>query len=272
MINELIKFKSMLVSLSVLLLMACSDNIELVEKPIADPKIEHIKENILSVIAPSTNSSKIVDSLKGPHDAYNPHSQLTPEQLVKVALQHHQEGRPTEAIDTLDDAIKQYPDDSQLLFVRSQISGILGNTTAALRDVEQAITLSPDVAVYHVNRAQLYRKFGRYEEALSDLDKAISLDQNLLAAYFNRGALRYNDNDLEGALKDFNECIAINPHASAPYFNRATVLSELKRMEDALADIDRFMQISDSQDWKEIAQQMKDQWQSTDTHSQEIKG
>ena len=198
----------------------------------------------------------------GPHGARDPHAALTPDKHAQVALQHLAEGRLALAMDTLTQAIERYPEAHQLYGIRGNLLLEQDNVTAALADLETAIRLAPDNPVYLTNRAQVYRKFRRDEEAMADLNRAIELDGDLVFARFNRGALSFSQGDYETALEDFDRCIAIDPHTAAPWFNRAAVNEAMGKREQAVADLKRFLQIAPTEDWKNTARDLLQQWES----------
>jgi tetratricopeptide (TPR) repeat protein len=200
----------------------------------------------------------------GAHGSKSPHSRLSPEMHVQVALQHKAEGRMGEAFRTLDLAIQRNPMSTELFAVRGSFYLERQNVSAALQDFESALNISPDSAAILTNRAQAYRHFGRINEALNDLNKAIELNPDLLAAYFNRGAIHYSSSDYELALKDFDSCIAIDPHAAGPYFNRASARDALGDRTGAIEDIKRFIEIAGNSSWKNTAQQLLQKWEPAD--------
>ena len=197
-----------------------------------------------------------------PHaSSFDPHGGLTTEKLLTVAYQHMNEGRPREAVYTLTTAIGRYPDEARLYAVRGSILLQQGQVTPALQDLDRAAALEPDNVAVLTNRAQAYRQFERYAEAIADLDRAIAINPDMIAARFNRGAMRYVQGNLVGAREDFDHCIAVDPHLPAPYFNRAAVLDALGERPAAVKDIERFLQVSDNDAWRQQAQQLLDVWQ-----------
>ncbi len=198
----------------------------------------------------------------GAHGSRNPHSKLSPQMHIQVALQHKAEGRMGEAFRALDDAISRNPMSAELFAVRGSFYLERQDVSQALSDFEAALKLSPDSAAILTNRAQAYRHFGRIAEALKDLDRAIELNPNLMAAYFNRGSIHYSSADFARALSDFDTCIAIDPHAAGPYFNRASAKDALGDRDGAIADIKRFIEINTNSGWKKTAEKLLDQWQA----------
>ena len=71
----------------------------------------------------------------GPHKSHDPHSSLTAEKHIQVALQHKQEGRMFEAIQSLSMAIAKYSDNVDLYAVRASLYMEQGKPAAALQDL-----------------------------------------------------------------------------------------------------------------------------------------
>lgn len=198
----------------------------------------------------------------GAHGKHDPHSRLTPEMHIQVALQHKAEGRMGEAFRELDMAIAGNNQSAELYAVRGSFYLEQNNLSDALNDFESALKIAPDSPAILTNRAQAYRNFGRIREAIEDLDRAIVLNPDLMAAYFNRGAIQYSSGEYQLALKDFDSCIAIDPHAAGPYFNRASARDAVGDHQGAIEDIERFMELAESPDWKQTAQQLLEKWQA----------
>jgi tetratricopeptide (TPR) repeat protein len=198
-----------------------------------------------------------------PHGQHDPHSKLSAEQQINVALQHQAEGRTELALTTLDQAIGRYPENARLLAVRGSLYLEQGKVSEALKDLEAALSLDPDDVSALVNRAQAYRQFGRIGEALADLDRALELQPDLLPARFNRGAIRYSSGDFEAALADFDYCVALDPHDAAPYFNRAAARDAMGDRAGAVSDLERFLQLTENPQWRDIASDLLARWQET---------
>lgn len=199
-----------------------------------------------------------------PHGQRDPHGQLSVDKQIQIALQHKKEGRPHEAINTLSNALMRHENNAQLYAVRGSLYLEQGQVSDALRDLEAALRLNPTDASALTNRAQAYRGFGRMNEALADLDRAVELDPDLIAARFNRGAMLYEKDEMGKALTDFNHCIAVDPHAPGPYFNRAAVYDAMGKRLEAVADLERFMELTDNENWKKSAQDILKAWADKD--------
>lgn len=202
-----------------------------------------------------------VDPLGGAHGGADPHAALSPDQQVKVALQHRKEGRLPEAVKVMQESLLKFPDHAQSHAVMSDLQRQNGELAKALASIEQAIALDDTAPLYYVNRALLYVAFKRPEEALKDLDHAVEMDGDLIAARFNRGSLYAQHKDYERAMKDFDHCIAVDPHLPAPYFNRGSVRYSLGLTQFAKDDIRHFIKLSKNENWKKNAEELLASWE-----------
>lgn len=256
--------KIILFSLMSSLLIAC---VEQAQEAVSKTKQQTEANTVATAAVPEMPAAH---KKTGPHGSYDPHSTLSVESLIKVALQHHQEGRPELALQTLAEAIQKFPQSAEPLAVRASMKLQSNQVTEALKDLEKAVTLAPDDAQVRVNRAQAYRAFGREGDALADLDYAISVSPDLIAARFNRGAMLYAKEDFEKALADFDHCIAVDPHSAAPYYNRASTFKALQRDDEATADLERFIQLTDNEEWKKSAEELLTNWTTPATEDKTI--
>ena len=140
------------------LLPACSDSTDptasqaraqpLATPPTAEPRATD-RESLPSIaMEPPSAPTSVTNKPKprGPHGQQDPHGDLDPERLIKVALQHDREGRYELALKTLAEGIARFPDAAQLYGVRASLRLRNQQTSLALSDLEKAVELEPDDA------------------------------------------------------------------------------------------------------------------------------
>jgi len=169
-----------------------------------------------------------------------------------------------EAIQSLSMAIAKYSDNVDLYAVRASLYMEQGKPAAALQDFSRHWSLHLMMPPYWLT-GQVYRQFGQIAEALADLDKAIKINPDLLPARFNRGANYYSSGEYKRALEDFDQCIVIDPHEAGPYFNRASIKQALGDAVGAKNDLNRFIQLSSSEQWKSTARELLIRWEKDDS-------
>jgi len=202
-----------------------------------------------------------IDPLGGAHGSADPHAALSADQNIKVALQHRTEGRLPEAIQVMEMTLLKYPTHAQSHAVMADLYREKGQSSKALASIEKAIKLDDTKPLYYVSRALYYMPFQRFDEALADLNRAVELDGDLIAARFNRGSLYAQNKHYEDAIKDFDHCIAVDPHLPAPYFNRGSIRYSLGLTQLAVQDIERFIELSDNENWVNNAKDLLAVWE-----------
>lgn len=196
----------------------------------------------------------------GAHDRADPHLNLPPDKFLLVALQHLAEGRPVEAMKTLNTAIGKCPDHPKLRGVRASLHLEHGRYADALADLEVALKSAPDDPLLLVNRAQAYRGFKRNKEALADLNRAIGKKPGFIGALFNRGALLFEMRKYEEALKDFEKVAALDPHLPAARFNIAMTLDALGKRQQAMKELENFLKVAKHEGWRAVAWKQLNNW------------
>ena len=137
-------------------------------------------------------------------------------------------------------AVKLEPDDFHIYFNRGNIYLATYNYGQALDDYNKAIELNPTIGDFYFNRALVFLKLNNYQQAINDYTKLIEIDPTNATAYFNRGAAYGELDNHKQAIKDFTKVIELEPNDPSVYFNRARayLLSDhQKYQEEASRDL-----------------------------------
>ncbi len=123
-------------------------------------------------------------------------------------------------------ALKQAPDDVELLVDRAVTLGEAKNYGDALADLDHALELAPgrpDILIY---RASAQRYLGNISAAIEDVERALVLDPDNPEGLLERGNLRRLGNDLAGARADWQRAATLAeglPTGDAAQANIATL-------------------------------------------------
>ena len=88
-------------------------------------------------------------------------------------------GGAPRALERLEEALAQRPDDAALYLLRAEVRMGLGGVEAARRDVEKALELEPDVAEGLLMMARLHIAEGRVEQAVDYYDRAAAASDEM---------------------------------------------------------------------------------------------
>lgn len=107
-------------------------------------------------------------------------------------LQKQNKQDSVSALQTLEDGLKEYPENSNLLVQIINFYLNSGQVDAAMKYLNIAIEKDPKNASYYFALGTLYDKLNKTDEAAQSYQKAIDLKDDYFDAYYNIGALYYN--------------------------------------------------------------------------------
>lgn len=113
--------------------------------------------------------------------------------------------QPEKALDVIEKALSNWPDDATLLSERGVIYFHLGKKSLALLDMDMAIELEPENPYRYSSRAFIKDSLGDVEGAIRDYEKAIAIDPEDAIAYNNLGLLLEKLGYMEKAKKHFEQ-------------------------------------------------------------------
>lgn len=136
--------------------------------------------------------------------------------LLERARQLRAEGNLGAARRTLEEGIRHFPDEAQLLNNLGMLQLADGDFPAAERNFRRALEVYPSLAQAHSNLGIALCEQHRAAEGLQAFRRAIAVDSQLLAARENVAALLTRENDYPGALDAWDSVLRLEPrHADA---------------------------------------------------------
>ena len=149
------------------------------------------------------------------------------------------------AVTALDDLIREYGNETELLEMRSDCFENMGMTELALKDMNKCIELTEgnQAAYYHAMRANIHRCAGDYEEAIKDLTVFTDRFPTDAYGYYARGWCKELARDDKGAMEDYEEGIAIDEDYPYIYLMRGEMHQKLGKDELAKLDFEMVLQM-----------------------------
>lgn len=86
-----------------------------------------------------------------------------------------------------------------------------GKPEEALDDFNRAIKIDPQKAAGYLGRANTLNIMGRYQECLEDYDRTLEIDPKLANAYINRGSAYSHLGEYKKAIADYEKGLALDP-------------------------------------------------------------
>ena len=153
------------------------------------------------------------------------------------------ENRPDDALEALESALKDDPDNGAAHFWRGRLRAGKGEFDKALADFNAAIRLAPTGDAY-AHRAFVYQKLNQPDDALADLNQALRREPNNYLALFLRGLLLGERGNTKAAIMDLDAALEIQPDNREALQARGQMHVLRRELDDALVDFDKSIQLN----------------------------
>jgi len=159
--------------------------------------------------------------------------------LLEQAMAQHRQGRPNDAIATLDRVITLAPGRPDAWKLRGQIRLQRGAGDDALADFDRAITAWPHDADIHAYRGDALRLLNRAADARAAYQHALGLNPDHVRALNGLGLIAAQDGDARAALEYHDRALALDPGFAEAHNGRGLALSRRNDLAGALTSFTR---------------------------------
>jgi hypothetical protein len=123
-------------------------------------------------------------------------------------------------IKSLNDKLKDNPDDAAALYRRGQVFASKGAYELAIKDFNNSLRLNPkDVEAFN-NRCWARTVIGDLQAALKDCNEALRLRPNFVDALDSRGLVNLKSGQNKNAIADFDAALKVNPRLTSSLYGR----------------------------------------------------
>ena len=140
-----------------------------------------------------------------------------------------------EALNFTEMAIRQYPEDAELYYLRGIINNTREKYAKALSDFNEALEWANDSIAYkiYLGRGISQMNLMEYEQAMADFSKSIALNDTVASAYHSRALLNYEIKDYHAAIDDFQRALDHSEGTPVLYFNMGMAYYRLDDLTNA---------------------------------------
>ncbi|MEM6780634.1 MAG: tetratricopeptide repeat protein [Pseudomonadota bacterium] len=160
--------------------------------------------------------------------------QVTLEEAIKLAKQHHQSGNLILAERTYKDIIAAFPDHFETLHMLGVIAYQRGNIREALRLVTQAHDLNPDDAECINNLAIMQSENGDKELAIKTWTRALEKEPNKPEVLSNLSHTYWQLHEFKEAKENAQKAIEFRPNYASAWLNLGNAMQGLEEFEKAI--------------------------------------
>ena len=126
-----------------------------------------------------------------------------------------------DALKVAEDALKLFPYDPELYYVRGLLNYQSGKYKPAVDDYDKVLSLNAGWNTYQIylNRGFANDALQKPDLAMQDFTKAIMADPNNAGGYVARGTLQYNGANYMESAEDFKKAEVLNPDNTVIVYN-----------------------------------------------------
>ena len=153
---------------------------------------------------------------------------------ISSAIDLFSKGEINQALDAVQDLLKDYPNEPVLFNIKGACYADLGQLDVAITNYKEAITIKPDYAKAHFNLAGSLHDLGQLETAVQSYQKAIEIDASYAEAYNNLGNVYQELKQVDSAVQNYKRALEIKPDYVAAQYSLGNTFMELGQLEEAV--------------------------------------
>lgn len=129
--------------------------------------------------------------------------------LIEEADEAYSEGDLERALEKLNRANTQFPNNTEILNKCAFINGKMGNKEEAISLYTRSLELDATDDLTHIAIASIYKEQGDFEHAQEHYEKALAIDTKYAITYYNYGNLFNDKGDFEKAAQMYSKALAL---------------------------------------------------------------
>jgi len=165
--------------------------------------------------------------------------EMTIQQALQLALEHHNAGRLQEAEQIYRQVLANQPANADALHLLGMIAHQVGQHPAAVDLIRRAISSMPNRPVFHSNLGNALMAAGQVGPAIESFKRVATMLPNDPQAHYNYANALKTAGQTAAAIASFEKVIALKPDAYEAFNNMGVALQELGRTDDAIVAYQR---------------------------------
>lgn len=154
---------------------------------------------------------------------------------LDLAREHRERGELHQAVEVLEAARRETPDDVAVLIELGATLVVAGRPVDAEKELRRALRLAPDQPDAHHHLGVLLFKRGLYRPAVTALQRAVDLDDANGEAYFYLGEGLNQLGDVDEALIALERAVQFQPGNARAYFTMGILYDRKHLRQEATA-------------------------------------
>ena len=168
---------------------------------------------------------------------------LTIQQALDLAVQHHNEGRLSQAESIYNKILQNNPDQPIALHLLGVIAHQTGKNDIAVDLITKALAIKPDYANAHSNLGAALKGLEKLDEAIASYRKVLAIKPDYPEAHYNLGVALQDQGKPEEALASYHKALSLKPDYAEAHSNLGIALQDLGKLDEAVASYHKALAI-----------------------------
>jgi len=166
-----------------------------------------------------------------------------PQNAINDAIALYSNGQIQAALDTTENLIKAYPNDSLLFNISGICYKTIGKLNEAVKSFEKALVIQPTYAEVHYNLAVTYQELIQLDAAINSYKTALKIKPDYADACNNLGVIFNKLNQNDDAVKILKKALTIKPDFADASNNLGIAFKKLGQVDDAIKSYEKAIAI-----------------------------
>ncbi|HEX4054245.1 MAG TPA: tetratricopeptide repeat protein [Tepidisphaeraceae bacterium] len=170
--------------------------------------------------------------------------QWSADQVMRIAIQHHDAGRLPEARAMYRQVLARQPNQPAALYLLGIVALQTGQWDESIELIRRAIAIDPNQANYHSNLGNALLNSGRIDEAIAAFSEALRLKPDFVAGHNNLGNALRDKGRTDEAIAAYRQALQIQPDLAHAHSNLGNALMDAGEVAGALAAYRRALELN----------------------------
>ncbi len=162
-------------------------------------------------------------------------TQMTLQQALETALEHHRNGRLAEAESLYRAILQQIPNHADTLSLLGVLAAQTKHYDSAVDLLGRAIAANPNQPDYCANLGNAFTEMGQLDKAVATCRRAIEIQPNHTQGWFNLGVALEKQGKTQEAIAAWRTAISTSPNYAEAYGNIGSILHKIGDFDESLA-------------------------------------
>lgn len=155
-------------------------------------------------------------------------------QLLSIALQHHQSGNLLQAEVFYNQILQNDPNHADALHLLGVIASQVGKNDTAVVLISRAINAMPSSPELYSDLGNVFKAKGDLDKAAENYVQALRLKPDYPDAHNNLGIVLRDQGNYDDAVQHYKQALQLNPDYTEAYNNLGNAYKDLKKFETAI--------------------------------------